>query len=70
MHIALSIICFKLSCANKCKVEPLSQSKYYKEVLKKFGLDTTKEASTPIETSCYLVKDESVWKLIKLCLEA
>jgi len=37
----------------------ISQSKYCKEVLKKFGMDTTKEASTPIGTSCYLDKDES-----------
>jgi len=29
------------------------------EVLKKFGMDTTKEASTPMGTSCYLDKDES-----------
>ena len=26
---------------------------------KKFGMDTAKEASTPIGTSCYLDKDES-----------
>ena len=38
----------------------ISQSKYCKEVLKKFGMDTAKEASTPIGTSCYLDKDESV----------
>jgi len=37
----------------------ISQSKYYKEVLKKFGMDTAKEASTSMETSCYLDKDES-----------
>jgi len=37
----------------------ISQSKYCKEVLKKFGMDTTKEASTPMGTSCYLDKDES-----------
>jgi len=37
----------------------LSQSKYCKEVLKKFGMDTAKEVSTPISTSCYLDKDES-----------
>ena len=35
----------------------ISQSKYYKEVLKKFGMDTAKEASTPMGTSCYLDKD-------------
>jgi len=37
----------------------ISQSKFYKEVLKKFGIDTTKEASTLMGTSCYLDKDES-----------
>jgi len=37
----------------------ISQSKYCKEVLKKFGMDTAKEASTPMGTSCYLDKDES-----------
>jgi len=37
----------------------ISQSKYCKEVLKKFGMDIAKEASTPMGTSCYLDKDES-----------
>ena len=37
----------------------ISQSKCCKEVFKKFGMDTTKEASTPMGTSCYLDKDES-----------
>ena len=37
----------------------ISQSKYCKEVLKKFGMDTTKEVSTLMGTSCYLDKDES-----------
>ena len=37
----------------------ISQTKYCKEVLTKFGMDTTKEASTPMGTSCYLDKDES-----------
>jgi len=37
----------------------ISQSKYCKEVLKKFGMDTAKEASTPMGTSCYIDKDES-----------
>jgi len=35
----------------------ISQSKYCKEELKKFGMDTAKEASTPMGTSCYLDKD-------------
>jgi len=34
----------------------ISQSKYYKEVFKKFGIDTIKEAGTPMR---YLDKDES-----------
>jgi len=33
----------------------ISQSMY----CKKFGMNTTKEASTPMGTSCYLDKDES-----------
>jgi len=37
----------------------VSQSKYYKEVLKKFGMDTTKEVGSPMATSFYLDKDES-----------
>ena len=36
----------------------LSQSKYYRDVLKKFEMDGCKEASTPITTSCYLDADE------------
>jgi len=41
----------------------ISQSKYYKEVLNKFGMDTTKETSTSMGTSCYLDKDESGMKV-------
>jgi len=37
----------------------ISQSKYCKKVLKKFGMDTAKETSTPMGTFCYLDKDES-----------
>ncbi|KAG2404657.1 Retrovirus-related Pol polyprotein from transposon RE1 Retro element 1 [Vigna angularis] len=37
----------------------VSQTKYCREVLKKFGMDTCKEANTPMATSCYLDKDES-----------
>ena len=36
----------------------LSQSKYYKELLKKFEMDKCKEAATPISTGCYLDLDE------------
>jgi len=37
----------------------ISQSKYCKEVFKKFEMDNAKAASTPMATSCYLDKDES-----------
>ncbi|WVZ17702.1 hypothetical protein V8G54_010684 [Vigna mungo] len=37
----------------------ISQKKYCREILKKFGMDTCKEATTPMTTSCYLDKDES-----------
>jgi len=36
----------------------LCQSKYCKELMKKFEMDKCKEASTPISTSCYLDLDE------------
>ena len=36
----------------------LCQSKYCKELLKKFEMDKCKEASIPIYTSCYLDLDE------------
>ena len=36
----------------------ISQSKYCKEVLKKFEMDNAKVASTPMATSYYLDKDE------------
>jgi len=36
----------------------LNQSKYCRDVLKKFEIDSCKEASTPIATSCYLDADE------------
>ena len=32
----------------------LSQSKYCKEILKKFEIEQCKEASTPMSTSCYM----------------
>ena len=32
----------------------LCQSKYFKEVLKKFEMESCKEASTPIPSSCYM----------------
>jgi len=36
----------------------LYQSKYCKELLKKFEMDKCKEATTPISTSCYMDLDE------------
>jgi len=36
----------------------LYKSKYYKELLKKFKMKKSKEASTPISTNCYLDLDE------------
>nr|GEU59792.1 retrovirus-related Pol polyprotein from transposon TNT 1-94 [Tanacetum cinerariifolium] len=38
----------------------ISQDKYVDEILKKFGFSTVKTASTPIETSKPLMKDENV----------
>ncbi|XP_022636523.1 uncharacterized protein LOC111241669 [Vigna radiata var. radiata] len=36
----------------------ISQTKYCREILKKFEMNNAKEASTPMGTSCYLDKDE------------
>ena len=36
----------------------ISQTKYCKELLKRFGMDKAKAVATPISTSCYLDKDE------------
>jgi len=44
----------------------ISQSKYYKKVLKKFGMDIAKEASTSMATPCYLEKDESGTEVSKI----
>ena len=35
----------------------LCQSKYYKEILKKFEMESCKEASTPMPSSCYMDVD-------------
>ncbi|KAK7275147.1 hypothetical protein RIF29_16256 [Crotalaria pallida] len=35
------------------------QAKYCKDLLRKFGMDKCKNATTPMSTSCYLDKDES-----------
>ncbi|GKF33283.1 uncharacterized mitochondrial protein-like protein [Tanacetum coccineum] len=37
----------------------ISQDKYVDEILKKFGFSTMKTASTPMETSKPLMKDEN-----------
>jgi len=36
----------------------LSQSKYCRELLKKFEMENCKEATTPIATRCYLDTEE------------
>lgn len=36
----------------------INQAKYYKERLKRFGMENPKGISTPSRTSCYLYKDE------------
>ena len=36
----------------------INQSKYCKELLKRFGMDNAKEIATPMSTACYLDKDE------------
>jgi len=36
----------------------LSQTKYCKELLKKFDMENYKEISTPMATNCYLDSDE------------
>ena len=35
----------------------LRQTKYYKEILKKFEMENYKEAFTPMSTSCYMDAD-------------
>jgi len=37
----------------------LSQAKYYKELLKRFGMENAKQMPTPMSTACYLDKDEA-----------
>ncbi|GJU67789.1 ribonuclease H-like domain, reverse transcriptase, RNA-dependent DNA polymerase [Tanacetum coccineum] len=41
------------------RIEAISQDKYVDEILKKFGFSTMKTASTPMETSKPLLKDEN-----------
>ena len=36
----------------------ISQTKYIKEIIKKFGMESSKELSTPISPTCKLDKDE------------
>ncbi|RZB51816.1 Glutathione S-transferase U18 [Glycine soja] len=37
----------------------VNQSKYCKELIKRFGMENSKHLATPMNTSCYLDKDES-----------
>ena len=37
----------------------ISQSKYCKELLNKFGMKNAKQMTTPMSTACYLDKDET-----------
>ena len=37
----------------------INQSKYCKELIKRFGMESAKHMATPMSTSCYLDKDES-----------
>ena len=37
----------------------INQSKYFKELLKRFDMDTCKEMSTPMGSSSYVDQDES-----------
>ena len=42
----------------------LCQSKYCKEILKKFEMESCKEASTPMPSSCYMDADAAgYWKI-------
>lgn len=44
------------------KVIFISQSKYVKELLKKFGLDNAKPVGTPMVIGCKLAKDDDCSK--------
>ena len=37
----------------------VNQAKYCKELIKRFGMENSKHLATPMNTSCYLDKDES-----------
>ena len=37
----------------------VNQAKYCKELIKRFGMENSKQLATPMNTSCYLDKDES-----------
>lgn len=41
----------------------ISQSKYIKELLKKFGLENSKPVCTPMTTECKLTKDDKTPKV-------
>ena len=46
-----------------------NQSKYTKEILKKFGLEDAKSYSTPMSTTCKLEKDENGKKVDQKFIE-
>ena len=48
----------------------ISQTKYIKEIIKIFGIESSKELSTPISPTCKLDKDEEGLTLIKSFIEA
>ena len=37
----------------------VNQSKYFKELIHKFGMENAKHMATPMRTTCYLDKDET-----------
>ena len=47
----------------------INQSKYYKELLKRFGMDNAKEIATPMSTAWYLDKDEGASQLTSRNIE-
>jgi len=48
----------------------ISQSKYAKNIVKKFGLENASHKRTPTTTHLKLSKDETMLLLIKVCIEA
>jgi len=48
----------------------ICQSKYCKEILKKFVMEACKAEATPMSTNCYLEAVKLDQRLIKPCTEA